>query len=102
VRRYTPDGSLTDVFALPTEQTTCCAFGGRGLRRVYVTTATEGWTDDRRRATHQAGLVYRLDVDATGRPAARFRPEPAWWATLASRPRVPPRSPPGRFKASTR
>jgi hypothetical protein len=29
-----------------------------------------------------AGLVYRLDTDATGRPAARFRPDPGWWTTI--------------------
>ena len=64
------------AFAVPAEQTTCCAFAGRGLNRLYVTTATEGWTDDRRRAEPGAGLVYRIDTDATGQPAAPFRPDP--------------------------
>ena len=79
VHRYSPDGVLRQVLTVPAEQTTCCAFGGPGLHRLYVTTATEGWTDDQRRAQPSAGLVYRVDTDATGRPAAPFRPDPDWW-----------------------
>jgi sugar lactone lactonase YvrE len=80
VRRFAPDGTLRQTLSVPARQSTCCAFGGPGLHRLYVTTATEGWTDALRRADPGAGLVYRLDTDATGRPAAPFRPEPAWWA----------------------
>ena len=79
VNRYAPDGSLRAAYPLPKQQCTCCAFGGPGLHRLFVTTATEGWTDDQRRAEPAAGLVYRLDTDATGRPAAAFRPDPGWW-----------------------
>jgi sugar lactone lactonase YvrE len=79
VHRYSPDGVLRQVFRVPAEQATCCAFAGPGLHRLYVTTGTEGWSDDDRRAEPAAGLVYRLDTDATGRPAEPFRPDPGWW-----------------------
>lgn len=85
VRRYAPDGTLRQTLTVPARQSTCCAFAGPGLHRLYVTTATEGWTDAQRRADPGAGLVYRLDTDATGRPAAPFRPEPAWWAEAIRR-----------------
>ena len=62
------------------EQTTCCAFAGPGMHRLYVTTATEHWTDEQRRAEPGAGVVYAFATDATGRPAAPFRPDPTWWA----------------------
>jgi len=81
VNRYAADGSLREVYLIPARQCTCCAFGGPGLHRLFVTTATEGWTDERRRAEPAAGLVYRVDTDATGRPALPFRPDPAWWRT---------------------
>ena len=71
-----PDGELRQVRTVPAVQATCCAFAGPGLYRLYVTTATEGWSDEQRRAEPTAGLVYRLDTDATGRPAPPFRPEP--------------------------
>ncbi len=83
VHHYSPDGVLRQVLAVPAQQSTCCAFAGPGLNRLYVTTATEGWSDEQRRADPAAGLVYRLDTDAIGRPAAPFRPDPDWWATVA-------------------
>ena len=81
VNRYAPDGSLREAYPIPARQCTCCAFGGPGLHRLFVTTATEGWTDEQRRAEPAAGLVYRVDTDAAGRPASPFRPDPAWWQT---------------------
>lgn len=84
VHRYSPDGVLREALLLPTMQTTSCAFAGPGLNRLYVTTATEGWSDEQRRAEPAAGLVYRLDTDATGRPAEPFRPDPAWWDEVTS------------------
>ena len=85
VHHYSPAGELRDVMAVPAAQTTSCAFAGPGLHRLYVTTATEDWTDDERRADPKAGLVYRFETDATGRPADPFRPDPAWWSSLIGR-----------------
>jgi sugar lactone lactonase YvrE len=84
VQRYAPDGELRQELLVPAEQTTSCAFGGPGLNLLYVTTATENWTDEQRLAEPAAGLVYRFNTEATGRPAAPFRPDPAWWATVIS------------------
>ena len=78
VHRYTPEGELRDVLTFPAEQTTSCAFAGPGLKRLYVTTATEHLSDEQRRAKPAAGLVYRRETDATGRPAAPFRPDRAF------------------------
>jgi sugar lactone lactonase YvrE len=82
VRRYSPAGDLQETLAVPAEQSTSCAFGGAGMHSLYVTTATENWSDDRRRAEPRAGVVYRFDTDATGRPAAPFWPEPRWWQRI--------------------
>jgi len=84
VRRYSPEGVLRETHTVPARQSTCCAFAGPGLHRLYVTTATENWTDEQRKAEPAAGLVYRLDTDATGRPAAPFRPDPGRWAKFRS------------------
>jgi len=85
VHRYSPAGDLRQVLDVPAAQTTSCAFAGPGLHRLYVTTATEDWTDDERRADPRAGLVYRFETDATGRPANPFRPDPAWWSSFIGR-----------------
>jgi sugar lactone lactonase YvrE len=80
VHRYSPDGRLRQALHVPAMQSTSCAFAGPGMNRLYVTTATENWSDEQRRAEPGAGLVYRIDTDATGRPATPFRPNPTWWA----------------------
>jgi sugar lactone lactonase YvrE len=84
VHRYSPEGVLREVHTVPTRQSTCCAFAGPRLRRLYVTTATEGWTDEQRQADPAAGVVYRLETAATGRPAAPFVPDPTWWQTATA------------------
>ncbi len=82
IHRYGPGGVLRQVLAVPAELTTCCGFAGPGLRRLYVTTATEGWSDADRRAEPLAGLVYRFDTDASGRAASPFRPHRPWWHSI--------------------
>jgi sugar lactone lactonase YvrE len=84
VHRYSPDGELREVVAVPAEQTTCCGFAGPGLSRLYITTATENWSDDRRRAEPAAGLVYWCQTDTSGLPAAPFRPDTDWWKGVSS------------------
>jgi sugar lactone lactonase YvrE len=79
VHRYSPNGALRQALTLPAKQSTSCAFAGPGLNRLYVTTATEDWSEARRRAEPAAGLAYRFDTDATGLPATPFRPDPDWW-----------------------
>jgi sugar lactone lactonase YvrE len=84
VHRYGPDGALGEVLRLPAAQTTSCAFAGPKLDRLYVITATEGWSEEQRRAEPTAGLVYRFDTDFTGRSADPFRPDPSWWSKVMS------------------
>lgn len=42
LRRYTPEGRLDRVVALPVRRPTACAFGGRDLRDLYISTARTG------------------------------------------------------------
>jgi sugar lactone lactonase YvrE len=74
VRRYSPGGVLVGVVRVGAAQSTCPAFGGPRLDQLFVTTATEGWSDEQRASQPQAGAVFGLRVPAQGRPAAAFRP----------------------------
>jgi SMP-30/Gluconolactonase/LRE-like region len=65
VRRYSPDGELREELRVPAVECTSCAFAGAGLNRLYVTTATENWTDEQRRADR--GMDPRDDSE--GRPS---------------------------------
>jgi sugar lactone lactonase YvrE len=84
VRRYRPDGTLRGEIMVPSVETTSCAFAGARLNRLYVTTATENWTDEQRNAEPSAGRVYRFEMESIGEPADPFRPDPSWWTTLAT------------------
>lgn len=42
IRRYTPRGDLDRTVELPVRRPTACAFGGPGLRDLYITTARVG------------------------------------------------------------
>jgi sugar lactone lactonase YvrE len=84
VHRYSPHGELRQVVAVPADQTTCCGFAGPGLNRLYVTTATENWSEDRRRADPAAGLVYWSMTDTSGLPAPEFRPDIDWWKAVTT------------------
>jgi sugar lactone lactonase YvrE len=57
VRRYTPGGRLDRTVPVPVPRPTACAFGGPGLRDLYVTTASVG-ADAARHPLAGAVLVY--------------------------------------------
>uniref|UniRef100_UPI0035259D16 SMP-30/gluconolactonase/LRE family protein n=1 Tax=Streptomyces sanglieri TaxID=193460 RepID=UPI0035259D16 len=42
VRRYTPDGALDRIVPVPVRRPTACAFGGRDLDDLYISTARTG------------------------------------------------------------
>lgn len=68
LRRYTPTGALDRVLPLPVARPTACAFGGPGLRDLYVTSARTGLP-----APHpHAGSVLVLPDAATGLPQPPF------------------------------
>jgi sugar lactone lactonase YvrE len=82
VHRYAPDGTLLEIHRVPADQSTSCAFGGPALDWLYVTTATEHWSEEDRLADPGAGVVYRLRTGAVGVPASPFRPDPSWWSVV--------------------
>jgi sugar lactone lactonase YvrE len=67
-----PDGELLDKVDVPAAQTASCAFGGPGLRTLYITTATSGLSQADLAPTPNAGGVFAAEVGVTGRPAWRF------------------------------
>ncbi|MFJ7199463.1 MULTISPECIES: SMP-30/gluconolactonase/LRE family protein [unclassified Streptomyces] len=68
VRRYTPDGALDRVVALPVRRPTACAFGGAGLRDLYISSARTGLA-----APHPlSGSLLVLPDAGRGMPQAAF------------------------------
>ncbi|MFI8825561.1 SMP-30/gluconolactonase/LRE family protein [Streptomyces sp. NPDC053431] len=68
LHRYTPAGALERTVPLPVRRPTACAFGGPGLRDLYVTTARTGLADPE----PLAGTLLVLPDIGEGLPATPF------------------------------
>lgn len=71
VSRFSPAGELLDVIPMPVSQPSSCTFGGPDLKRLFITTASQG-LDDISNANGLAGAVFAVDLDVEGLPAARY------------------------------
>jgi sugar lactone lactonase YvrE len=77
VCRYSPDGALLATIRMPVSQPSSCAFGGPGLKTLYITSAHEGMGAAQRAAEPLAGALFCVELDVAGVPAARYgRPLP--------------------------
>ena len=72
VVRYRPDGSLDRVVDLPCSWPTSCAFGGKDLDTLYVTSARIALTPEWLDAHPMEGGLFAFKPDVTGRGAYRF------------------------------
>jgi DNA-binding IclR family transcriptional regulator/sugar lactone lactonase YvrE len=66
VVRFSPDGALTRVVALPVARPTDLAFGGPGMDTLYVTSAREGLTRETLMSAPLSGRLFELEVGAAG------------------------------------
>ncbi len=70
--RLDPNGNIDRIVTVPVSKPTSCCFGGPRYRQLFVTTATRGLSEERRRAEPLAGHMMVLDVGIGGMPPARF------------------------------
>jgi sugar lactone lactonase YvrE len=66
LRCYTPDGKVDREVLLPVSQPTMCAFGGRDLNWLYVTSAANGLSAEQLLAEPLAGALLRLRPGVNG------------------------------------
>ncbi|MBL7627573.1 SMP-30/gluconolactonase/LRE family protein [Frankia nepalensis] len=77
VRRYAPDGTLTDRVAVPAPHTSSVAFAGDDLRSLVVTTAYAELTTEQRQTYPASGRLFTTSVDVPGIPVPRWSGLPA-------------------------
>jgi sugar lactone lactonase YvrE len=65
-------GRIEFEVKVPATNVTSCAFGGRQLDDLYITTARVGLSPERLAAEPLAGSLFRAKVPARGVPAARY------------------------------
>jgi sugar lactone lactonase YvrE len=69
VHRYSPEGKLDAVVEVPPSQVTSCAFGGKDLDQLYITTSREDLPPG---AEPEAGAVFPRHPGVRGLPLGTF------------------------------
>ncbi|MEM8617438.1 MAG: SMP-30/gluconolactonase/LRE family protein [Pseudomonadota bacterium] len=70
--RYAPDGRVLQTVKLPISRPTSCAFGGRDLKTLYVTSARTGLSEVALDRQPLAGCLFALDVEVAGLPVREW------------------------------
>ena len=74
VRCWNPaTGELLDTVVAPgAKLITSCAFGGPNLNELYITSASDGLTEQDKEEQPLAGSLFRAELDVSGVPAFEF------------------------------
>lgn len=73
VRRWHPGtGEVLQQIDLPVSQITACAFGGENLDKLYITTATENFSEEQFAAEPLAGSLFVAEPGVQGTLSYRF------------------------------
>jgi sugar lactone lactonase YvrE len=72
VVRYTPAGKIDRVIELPVKNPTCCAFGGRHLEVLFVTTAAQRLNEQQLKEQPLAGSLLAIRPGSTGLAESRY------------------------------
>jgi L-arabinonolactonase len=73
VQRYLPDGIPDMQVGVPVPNITCCAFGGRNLDRLFITTARDGMSDAELASYPNAGSLFYAELPVRGLEHGYFR-----------------------------
>jgi len=73
VCRYAPDGRLDRTIRMPVARPTMCAFGGEKLDVLYVTSGSQGLSEEDWRQQPFAGGLFAIPLDVRGLPEPKFR-----------------------------
>ena len=73
VRRYDPDsGDVLQSVSVPVSEVTSCALGGENLDELYITSASENFTENEWEDQPLSGSLLRVKVGVRGLPAYSF------------------------------
>ncbi|GAB5428261.1 MAG: SMP-30/gluconolactonase/LRE family protein [Devosia indica] len=73
VIRYAPDGSIDRIIEVPVSQVTCPAFGGKDLKRLFLTSANKTLSAEQLAEEKVAGGVFFIDLDVAGQPEPKIK-----------------------------
>ncbi len=71
--RYSPKGEVDREVKLPVNRPTCCAFGGPDLDILFITSTSQGMSEEQRKSEPFAGALMAFRPGVRGLPEARYR-----------------------------
>lgn len=72
ITRYDPAGKIERVVRMPVERPSCCAFGGKNLDELYITSAAATITPEERTKQPWIGDLLRIYPGVKGQPEPEF------------------------------
>lgn len=66
VARFAPGGTVDRIVPIPAPRVTSCAFGGKDLKTLYVTTARYEATAEQEKLYPQQGSIFAFEAPAPG------------------------------------
>ena len=73
ISRWNPGSSkMLEEYLLPVTNITSCAFGGKNLNELYITTVRAGLSANQLKQQPYAGGLFRLKTHIQGAPTYKF------------------------------
>ena len=73
VNQYSSEGALLKSIKLKALQPTSCAFGGKNMDELLITTATEGMSSNQLKSYPESGMIIPLNMDVKGKKLPVFK-----------------------------
>jgi sugar lactone lactonase YvrE len=70
--RYSPGGTVDRIIDVPVTNPTSCVFAGPELKTLYVTSAWQGMSQEKRAANPMEGALLVAEADVAGQPCTRL------------------------------
>ncbi|RLG43809.1 MAG: SMP-30/gluconolactonase/LRE family protein [Thermoproteota archaeon] len=72
IMRYDPSGNIAAEIQMPVSQPSSCTFGGKELDELYITSISEGLTEEDKVKEPMAGDLFMVKTDVKGLPEPDF------------------------------
>jgi len=72
VIRYTPSGEVFSEIKMPVSKPSSCIFGGKDLDELYITSISEGLSEEDKKKELMAGNLFMIKTDVKGLPEPNF------------------------------
>ena len=72
IMRYDPSGNIAAEIRMPVSQPSSCTFGGKELDELYITSISEGLSEEDKSKEPMAGDLFMVKTDVKGLPEPEF------------------------------